>query len=448
MNSKTLYLKIILRVILMMSTALLFAFAELQDHLYYSIFLGLLIAFQVISLIKFLNRTNRKIAYFFEAIENDDSTLYYPVHLKNPSLNTLHENLNRVNKLIQDIKIEHEVQENYFQRILEEASIGILTVSEQGHVFTANKHAKTMLGRNQLNHVSQLKQVAPKIFGLISRLKPFEPEVIEVTNEREVIKISVKATALVLKQKELLLVIIQNINSEIEHSEVDSWNKLFSVLTHEIMNTVAPITSLAEALVTKIALLSPDRKSGDVSTIESISKGLNIIENNSKNLFEFVNSYRALTGIPSPDKAFFSVATLFDKIKILCSQDKGFNQVTFKIDVSNDLVLFGDEKQLIQVLINLVKNALQSLGGTTDGIISLEGKKDGSGKTILRVGDNGPGIPAASIQKIFIPFFTTKNEGTGIGLSLSKHIMRLHGGTIQVSSDPYTATVFTLNFPV
>ncbi|GAA3555437.1 sensor histidine kinase [Snuella lapsa] len=448
MSSKVLYYKIILRVLLILATSIGLAFSILQNHLDYSIYLGLILVAQVIGIIIFLNQTNKKIAFFFDAIENDDSTIHYPVHIKNKSLKALHHSLNKVNNLIQDIKIEHEAQEKYYQTILEEASIGILTIGKQGHIFTANKSAKTMLSRNPLTHIRQLQQIDKKLYDLIANLKPFESKLFQFTNEREVIKLSVKATSLVLNQKELLLVIIQNINSEIEQNEIDSWNKLFSVLTHEIMNTIAPITSLSETLVEQIKKHSnsDEDQLKDARTMKNISKGLDVIKQNSHNLVDFVNSYRTLTKIPSPDKHILSVATLFDKIKILCSQEKGFGNVTFKTSVPHNLEIFADEKQVLQVLVNLVKNALQSMEGSTNGIVKLTGIKQQNGKIVLQVADNGPGIPSDLLDHIFVPFFTTKKEGTGIGLSLSKHIMRLHGGSVQVSSVPEKETVFTLSF--
>ncbi|MBJ6368546.1 sensor histidine kinase [Snuella sedimenti] len=448
MSSKALYFKIIFRVVFILATSIGFAFSILQNHLDYAIYLGIILIAQVIGLIAFLNQTNKKIAFFFEAIENDDSTVHYPIHIKNKSLKALHDSLNKVNNLIQGIKIEHEAQERYYQTILEEAAIGILTINKHGHIYTANKSAKAMLSRNQLTHVRQLQQINKKLHDLIAGLKPFDPKLFQFTNEREIIKLSVKATPLVLNKKELLLVLIQNINSEIEQNEVDSWNKLFSVLTHEIMNTIAPITSLSETLVDTINKHSSTNNEQlmDASVSKNISKGLNVIKQNSHNLVDFVNSYRTLTKIPSPDKNILSVESLFDKIKILCSQEKGFSNVTFKTNISNDLEIFADEKQVLQVLVNLVKNALQSIGDNTNGVIKLIGTKGYNGKIVLQVADNGPGIPSDLLSDIFVPFFTTKKEGTGIGLSLSKHIMRLHGGSLRVSSVPEKETVFTLSF--
>ncbi|UNY98586.1 ATP-binding protein [Zhouia spongiae] len=449
MSSKILYFKIVFRVLCLLATSFGMAYAILHKHTDYAIYTGIIIIAQVAGLINFLNRTNKKIAAFFEAVENDDSTIHYPLYIKNNSLKELHKGLNRVNNLIQNIKIEHETQEKYYQAILEDAAIGILTIDKEGHIYTANKSARTILGRSPLTHIRQLQHINKSLHYLLTVHKPFDPKLFQYTNEREIIKLSVKATPLILNKKELLLVLIQNINAEIEQNEIDSWNSVFSVLTHEIMNTIAPITSLAETLVEKTNTLINARENNNIdpNTIKSISKGLDVIKENSYNLVDFVDSYRALTKIPNPDKKMLSVSILFEKIKILCSQEKGFENTSFKTESDNNLEVFADEKQLLQVLINLVKNALQAIDGSTNGIIGLSGKRTGSGNIILQVTDNGPGIPTTLIEQIFIPFFTTKDEGTGIGLSLSKHIMKLHGGSIKVSSIPEKETVFTLSFP-
>ena len=452
MASKRLYLIIIVRVLLITLTAMVLGYAALEGKISYVIYIFLLLSFEVFLLIKFLNKTNRKIAYFFNAIENEDSTIHFPEHIGDPSMVALNKSLNNVNNLIQKVKINNQTQEKYYHTILEQAAIGILTLNEKGHIILANCTAKSLLNYENLTHIEQLKKIDQKLFNLISKLKPFEQKLIQLPNEREMVQLTIKATPIKIDNKDFLLISIQNINNELNDQEVDSWGKLFRVLTHEIMNSIAPITSLSETLSdfykNEEGLISPDEI--DESDILNTVKGLEIIQNQGKDLISFVNSYRSLTKIPNPEKEILLVQSLFEKILILVSQEYGFGDVKFTIDIAPKLLeVYADEKQLIQVLFNLTKNALESFRKQEkqEGReIVLKGEKNASNKIIISISDTGPGIAPELLDQIFIPFFTTREEGSGIGLSLSKHIMRIHNGNLQVASVPNKKTTFKLTF--
>jgi nitrogen fixation/metabolism regulation signal transduction histidine kinase len=410
--------------------------------------MGIIIIVQMVLLIHFLNKTNRKIAYFFNAVENEDSTIYFPENIQNKSLTELNKSLNRVNLLIQKIKIENKTQEQYYHSILKQAAIGVLTINDKGHVIFANTMAKTSLNYEYLTHVNQLKKVDLKLYKLISELQPFDQKLIQLSNEREIIELTIKGTPLVTSTEKLILVTIQNIHNELNDKELDSWIRLISVLTHEIMNSIAPMTSLSETLSGFYRKGNQDIQPKDITekSISDTLKGLDVIKKQGDSLINFVSSYRSLTGIPNPEKQLLSVQELFEKVQILVSQEEGFDQVRFTMKTRNNLQVFADENQLMQVLVNLTKNALQSLKEKTDGVIELTGEKDDYGKIKIYVIDNGPGIPIEILDQIFVPFFTTKETGTGIGLSLSKHILRLHGGSLIVTTLENERTAFVLSF--
>ncbi len=448
MASKHLYYKIVVGVLIITLTAFGLAYFSINKHLDYGIYMGIILCFQVAGLIKFLNRTNRKIAFFFDAVENDDSAIHFPTHIEDKSIKDLHKSLNRVNFLIQKIKIENKQQEQYYHSILEQAAVGLLTLNEKGHILLANKTAKKLLNYEQLTHVEQLKRVDEKLFALVSQLKPFDQKLTTITNERETTQLTIRSKPITIGNENLILIIVQNINNELDEKETDAWIKLFRVLTHEIMNSIAPITSLSETLST---IYTRDNKAVRPSelnekNIEKTIKGLDVIKDQGKDLTKFVESYRSLTKIPKPEKEIVLVETLVNKIRILSSQEDGFQDIKFVVAIKpNDLEIYADEKQIIQVLLNLVKNAIQSIHKTDiQGCIQLEAEKDDQSNVILSVTDNGPGIPLDIQDQIFIPFFTTKEAGTGIGLSLSKHIMRLHGGSLLLASTSQTATTFRL----
>ena len=450
MASKHLYYKIIIRVLCITLTALVMAYFIVKKQFDYGVSISIILCFQVVGLIKFLNKTNNKIAFFFNAIENDDSAIHFPVHTKNKAIKNLHESLNRVNFLIQKVKIENRQQEQYYHSILEQAAVGLLTLSEKGHILLANKTVKTLLNYEQLTHITQLKRIDQKLYDLVSQLKPFDQKLTAITNERETIQLSIRSKPIMVDNENLILIIIQNINNELDEKETDAWIKLFKVLTHEIMNSIAPLTSLSETLSTIYTKNNKTIKPSELeeNDIEKTIKGLHVIKEQGKDLTKFIESYRSLTKIPKPEKEIVLVETLFNKIRILSSQEIGFQDITFEVLIKpNDIEIYIDEKQIIQVLLNVVKNAIQSINKTDNqGYIQLKAEKDEHSNTLLSITDNGEGIPLDLQSQIFIPFFTTKEAGTGIGLSLSKHIMSLHGGTISVSSNPNESTVFKLKF--
>ncbi|MBJ7879621.1 sensor histidine kinase [Gelidibacter salicanalis] len=451
MASKNLYYNIIIRVLFITAIAFGVAYLGLNKHIDYAIYLAIFLTFQVVGLINFINRMNKKIAFFFNAVENDDSTIHFPIDTKNKSVRDLHKSLNRLNFLIQKIKIENRQQEHYYHSILEQAAVGFLTLNEKGHILLANKTAKKLFNYDSLTHIQQLKRVDEKLFKLISQLKPFDQKLTSITNERETVQLTIRSKPITVGNENLILIIIQNINYELDENETDSWIKLFRVLTHEIMNSIAPITSLSETLSHIFENENTKKTPSGLNEtdVSNLIKGLDIIKEQGKDLITFVESYRTLTKISKPEKEIISTATLFNKIRILSSQEVGFQKIKFEIAIqSNNLEIYADEKQMIQVLLNLVKNAIQSIHKTgKEGIIKLIAEKEkNSYNTIIHVVDNGPGISPEILNQIFIPFFTTKEDGTGIGLSLSKHIMRLHGGTLSVNSIIGKKTSFSLRF--
>ncbi|WP_186754004.1 sensor histidine kinase [Echinicola salinicaeni] len=449
MASKHLYFQICLRVLLLLFSSLLFAHLYLKGEYTLSIYIAAIILFQTIWLIRFLNKTNRKIAYFFDAMENNDSTINFPYNIKTPSIRELNTSLNRVNNLLQEAKINIQEQEQYYQTILEEAETGILVLNETGHIIDSNRKAKQLLNHQHLSHIQQLQPISENLFHSLEKQQSFDQKLIQIPNERESIHLTVKANELIIKGKKMLIVVIQNIHKELDNQEVESWQRLIRVLTHEIMNSVAPITSLSETLLRYF------NKNGELVKPASITqekvkqtvKALDTINYQGNNLIKFTNSYRTLTKIPEPDKKLLNVQTLFETVRILVSQEDGVEKISFKTAITpKELEVYADEKLISLVLLNLIKNAIHSLADQDNGQIELSGEKDESGRVALRVTDNGPGISPSMLQKIFVPFYTTKKDGSGIGLSLSKHIMKLHHGNIEIKSKPQVKTVFSLHF--
>ena len=447
MVSRHIYLQLTLRIIMIVLCAIGMAFFYFNAQYILSAVLLILLVVQTTYLISFVNQTNRKIAYFFDAIQNEDFTLRFPEKLSVKSLQELNHSLNMLNAMIQDIHIKKQAQEQYYQEIIKHASIGIFTFNKKGHILFANSKIEELLNYTPLNHIKQLNQVDEQLYGLFASLQPFERKLVQLSNEREKKQIVLKSTAITLDNEELFLVVGQDIHLELDEKETDSWVRLIRVLTHEIMNTITPITSISESILSYFKTnnrLIPKEEFND-SHIKNTAKGLEVIKEQGRDLMDFVQSYRSFLSIPKPDKELVKAAKLLEKIEVLMGQENGKGNISFQTVVTpDDLEFYIDEKQISQILINLSKNALQSIGQQVNGKIRISASIDDQGKRFIEIRDNGPGIPPDLIDEIFVPFFTTKNSGTGIGLSLSKQIMHLHGGSIQVTSNQNT--VFTLNF--
>ncbi len=449
MASKNFYLQLILRVTLLSLTALLAGFALYKQQLLLSFLCLVGVIIQTIVLIRHLNHTNRKIAYFFNAVKNEDFTLRFPEMGGPKSFNEIHQSLNALNNVIQKIHIQNQTQEQYYQEILKQAEIGILTYNDKGHILFTNPKAEKLINHTPLNHIKQLAQVDKKLYALFTTIQPFERKLIKLTNERETIQLSIKSTEINLNGELLRLMTIQDIHKELDEKETDSWIKLIRVLTHEIMNSVTPITSISESILRyykgENGLLTINQI--DENKIKNTAKGLEVIKNQGNDLMSFVQSYRSFLNVPSPDKKLIKVKELLEKIAVLMGQDIGLHHIEFKImHTQNDLEIYADEKQVTQILMNLCKNAIQALKGSQNANLSLISGITKDNKKYITVKDNGPGIAPNLINEIFVPFFTTKNEGTGIGLSLSKQMMHLHEGNLTVHSIPNVETSFSLLF--
>jgi signal transduction histidine kinase len=306
-----------------------------------------------------------------------------------------------------------------------------------------------MLGLDVLNHINQLDRISRTLFQAVQQIKPFEQKLVSVTSERGTIELSLKATSFKMQTDELLLLSVQDIRNELDEKELDSWMKLIRVLMHEIMNSIAPITSLSESL-SKLFTVDGTlvlREQIDEKTISTTARGLGVIGEQGNGLIQFVESYRKLTRVPKPDQKIFKVEELVNRMKVLYSSLENSDRVKLAVVVNPpELELFADENLISQVLLNLLKNALEALNGRTDGLIRIMVKVGKNNRPEITVADNGSGIPDEIMEQVFVPFFTTRENGSGIGLSLSRQIMRVHGGSLQVRSVPGKETVFSMIF--
>jgi two-component system nitrogen regulation sensor histidine kinase NtrY len=450
MISRNLYLNIILRVLLIVILSALLGYLIVKDQSFrYSLICLIAIVVLTISLISYLNSTNRNVRFFFDSVRNDDSSLSFPVDTKNKTFRELNKSMNTVNQQIQKLKIENRSQEQYFQILIEHLATGIITYDSKGYILHANSSAKKLLSTEVLTHIQQIERIDEKLYQTIKNIRPSERRLISISNDQDEIQLSLKATSFRSNNAELVILSIQDIKSELEEKELESWMKLIRVLMHEIMNSITPITSLSETLSHIYGSdgmpVSPEQVTS--KTITTTLQGLNVIKEQGKGLMSFVESFRKLTRVPEPEKKNFKVSDLISRVQILYSSLNKSDRVSLSVSLKDpEQEILADQNLISQVLLNLVKNALEANEDNPDGQIKIVTGTDTNNRPEICVIDNGPGIPEENIDEIFVPFFTTRQTGSGIGLSISKQIMRVHGGNLKVKSIPGKETVFCLSF--
>ncbi len=402
-----------------------------------------------IGLIYFLNGVNRKLALFFDAVINDDTTLHYSELIRTPSLKALHQSFNRLNKHIAELKISNEHREKFFQEMLKSSATGLLAVDEKGYIEQINDPALDFMGLPNITHIDLLQQKNPELYEHMMHIVPGQSRTIKVLNGSELRLFSLKVALLNFGTNRYRLYSIVDIRAELEENELDSWQKLIRVMTHEIMNSVAPITSLSNTLSRIFIKNHRPLPVHEVTErhVENIINGLEVIENTGKGLMRFVEDYRKLTKIPNPVFRPIIISKWLNAIRMLMKSRLDEENIDLSITKKGSQeTLLGDEKLLTQVMINMLNNAIDALKNISHKKIMISVTESAMDRLKISISDNGKGIPPEEIDKIFIPFYTTRENGSGIGLSLSRKIMRLHRGSISVSSLPDDQTTFVLSF--
>ena len=439
---------LVVQVLLIAATPLLIILAFVKRHLLITP-VGLLIIWilQIIYLVYYLGRTNRDLARFLFAFKHDDSTMVFNSETIDSNFRDLHTGFNNILNSFEEIKIEKEKDSIFFQKAIEHVGIGILSYNQNDRILLINKAFKELFGINNLRSIDNLGEIKPELPELIKNMRNGDQKLVKIADGSKIVHLSIKVSDFKLINEPVRIITFQNIKNEIEQNEMDAWQKLIRVLTHEIMNSVSPVTLLSRSLIERFEeegkSKSPDQLND--SEIENLLKGLKTINLRSRGLAKFVEDYRNLTQLPNPNYSIVRVSNLFDEIETLFSEEMRLKTVRFEISSPGDLELSADKELLEQVLINLIRNSIQATKAVKSPEIRLTSKQDDN-HTLIKVADNGIGIPEDQLESIFIPFFTTKKDGSGIGLSLARQVMRLHNGTISVESTENKGAAFTLQF--
>lgn len=439
--------RILIRIVLLFITLSAASYLVVSGMYIYLVILVPVILYQVVELYRFQRKAHVELDQFVESIHYRDFSRYFDVKHAPVELQPLRKGFNEINTTFKVISKERETQYQYLQKILELIDTGILSYREQnGEVIWMNESLKRMLQLPYLKTIHSLQRRDNDLYREIMMLRPGDSKVAIAHLEKDSFKVLLSATTFQTDGQKYKLIAFQNVNEALDETESKAWQKLLSVMTHEIMNSVAPISSLAETL--KHRLQQNNRKSeAEPGSMDDLELGIDTIKRRSEGLLKFAETYRNLNKITTLNLQKVYVRDLFENMHQLMQPTMAQKNIELEIILKDpDLQLEADTNLVEQVLINLIVNAIEAVKDREDPRIILSANAAPNRKTILKVTDNGIGMPAEVVDKIFVPFFSTKKTGSGIGLSLCKQIMMLHRGNIQVQSIEGQGTAFIMLF--
>ncbi|MBA6151565.1 sensor histidine kinase [Gelidibacter maritimus] len=447
MTYKSYLFALTVRVLGLLIALTLLAFGIVWFHTYALLGGTLLSVIAVYNLYRFVIKRFLEVDDFFESVKYRDFSRWF-VETKGPQdIRQLHKGFNLVNKTIKAIDSERQAQFVYLQKILEMVNIGIIAYNvESGDVLWANDSLLKTLDFPSFKNISFVEKRRPKIYDELFETYHSNTTSVTLEMRQETLKVLISDTVFEMAEDSFKLIVLQNIEETLNRNESEAWKKLLSVMTHEIMNSIAPITSLAETLQKNIQE-SMEQPHPETLELEDINAGLNSIKKRSEGLMKFAKTYRSLNKVTHVNKTKIKASVLFDNINELMKPSLENKEVTlvFKLDDPN-LSFELDAYLIEQVLINLILNAIDATEGIRQPQIIVSADLSHKATGQIKVADNGSGIPAEIMDSIFVPFFSTKKTGSGIGLSLCKQIMLLHGGKIQLQSSENQGTLVSLLF--
>lgn len=438
----------IVRILIILSLCMVFGFIFGKPDLFFSqIIISSLILILSIELIRYVNRTNKELKKLFNSIKYQDFSASFGQRKLDKSFDDLSEVLSEIVRAFRNVKIEKEAQFQLLQVVIDQINVGIVAVRSQHEIVLLNKKATDILEIPGLNNWNIDFPLIAQINEHVKAMKSHGNKLLELKIGSEIKQIAFHVSNTVYLEEDMALMTFHDIRSEIEQKEIEAWYKLIRILTHEVMNSITPLSSLTETIL--MLLESKDRKPKDISEITNdelndIRNSIKTIQGRSAGILDFVDAYRRLTNIPHPNFEKVRIKNVVDRVENLYSGELKNKKITFKKSIQNpELSIDADNHLIEQVLINLVSNSIYALDNFESPTIEIKSYA-GKYQTVIEVTDNGKGISTEKIDKVFIPFFSTREKGSGIGLSLSKQIIYLHHGRIKVKSTVGKGTTFKI----
>ncbi len=424
------YGKIAVHVAVIIAMAGIGGYVWAAGHHAYLIVCVPIILFCIFRLFSLYGVIVKRLMFVFNAVQNNDYSFRFTENPRYTQYAFVNQSLNRIKEVLDNAKLQIKEREQYFQLIMECANVGIVVVMENGTVAQTNTKALRIVGMERLNHIDQLRILSEELCEAMHRIEPGAQLTARFATEIGDQNLVLSCSAMEFEGKQLRVISIGNIHEELDRKEVESWEKLTRILTHEIMNSLAPVTSISHTLLSS---------SGDAETMR---QGLETIHVTSDRLLRFVDSFRAVTRIPAPQKAPFYLSELVAESLSLIPHEGIEVEVSIEPE---DTMLYADRALMSQVMVNLLKNATEALlAQDCDRKITIRSTIDSEERIQIEVTNNGSAIPAEVAENIFTPFFTTKTDGSGIGLAVSRQIIRLHGGSLRLKHNVEGRVTFAI----
>lgn len=440
---KNFRVQVTIRVLLLAVALFLMSWSLVNEYYLRATYSAIASVIVLIEFIWFVDRFNRDVKSFMVSLLQRDFTTHFQSRGKSKSFDELYDALNRISDVFKIISAEKEAQFRFLEMLVEHLRVGILTVDETGKINLVNQALKTMLQKDVLFSLKSLETFNASLAVTLREIRSGETRLLKLRVNNELLQLSIHASEFLLENKYHKLISLQNIRNELDAREMEAWQKLIRVLTHEIMNSVSPIISLSETMHRLIEEHKEALQHQNAELFNTLDKGLEAINIRGEGLFHFTQSYRKLTGIPKVSLKETNTKALIDRVTVLLESKLHEKGIVLK--VSGEQVPITVDPQLMEhVLINLFANAVDALSDTNSPQISIWVDHDPKGNVLIHVGDNGEGIDEITSENIFVPFFTTRRTGSGIGLALSKQILQLHHGDIRFTSEKGKGTEFVI----
>ena len=424
------YGKIAVYVAVIIAVAGIGGYVWAKGHHAYLVVCVPIIAFAIFRLFKLYGVIVKRLMFVFNAVQNNDYSFRFAENPRYTQYAFVNKSLNRIKEVLDSAKLQIKEREQYFQLIMECANVGIVVVMENGTVTQTNSKALRIVGMERLSHIDQLRVLSEELCDAMHRIGAGEQLTARLTTEIGDQNLVLSCSAMEFDGKRLRVISVGNIHEELDRKEVESWEKLTRILTHEIMNSLAPVTSISHTLLAQ---------SDDAATVR---QGLETIHSTSDRLLRFVDSFRAVTRIPAPQKAPFYLSELVAESLSLIPHE----EIEVEVNIEpEDTMLYADRALMSQVMVNLLKNAAEALlTQDCDRKITIRSTIDTEERIQIEITNNGSAIPAEVAENIFTPFFTTKTDGSGIGLAVSRQIIRLHGGSLRLKHNDEGRVTFAI----
>ena len=398
---------------------------------------------QVCYLIYTVRKTNRELAKFIQSFGFGDTTIHFRTRDNDATFQDLFKSFNQVVEVFRQLKVEKEKEYLFFETALKKIGVAIIVVNEHGNVLMTNDALLRLLNIKYLHRLEKLNQFQKDLSNTLMQLKPNQQKLLDLTVDKRLLQIALSAVMMKQESKTLRLIAFQDIRREIEQKELESWQKLIRVLTHEVINSLSPVNIISAGLKSRFEtaeqplLIEPEEQNELIDALDAM-------HSRSKGLTQFVESYRGMAGLKSAQTSICNINNLLSRVQTLFNSSESNQIYQIQMVCPDELNYLIDEKLVEQVLINLVKNSIEAMD-KTDAKVEVKATLNNQ-QLKISVTDNGKGIPAEELEKVCIPFYTSREGGNGIGLALSKQVMRLHGGQLKVESKEHKGTAITLLF--